>query len=85
MKAQQAEQKKTAPKTPKNKFYQNYLTWMKTEYTDDHIKANGGPRKFASEHWSKLSDEQKKDSSAQWNIMALNKAAISAESEDECE
>ena len=21
---------------------------MKTEYTDDHIKANGGPRKFAS-------------------------------------
>ena len=58
---------------------------MKTEYTDDHIKANGGPRKFASEHWSKLSDEQKKDSSAQWNIMALNKAAISAESEDECE
>ena len=85
LKAKQAEQKKTAPKTPKNKFYQNYLTWVKTEYTEDHIKANGGPRKFASEHWSKLSDEQKKDSSAQWNIMALNKAAISAESEDECE
>ena len=56
---------------------------MKTEYTQDHIKANGGPRKFASEHWGKLSDEQKKDSSAQWNIMALNR--VTSDSEDEFE
>jgi len=83
LKAQQAEEKKTGSKTPKNKFYQNYLTWMKTEYTEDHIKANGGPRKFASQHWSKLSDEQKKDSSAQWNIMALNRPSTDQEDEFE--
>ena len=71
----QIEQKKNQPKQAKNKFYQNYLTWLKTEYDEDHIKTNGGPRKFASQKWSTLSPEQKKDPSAQWNILATQKTS----------
>ncbi len=71
----QIEQKKNLPKQAKNKFYQNYLTWLKTEYDEDHIKTHGGPRKFASQKWATLSPEQKKDPSAQWNILATQKTS----------
>ena len=71
----QIEQKKNQPKQAKNKFYQNYLTWLKTEYDEDHIKTNGGSRKFASQKWSALSPEQKMDPSAQWNILATQKTS----------
>ena len=71
----QIEQKKNQPKQAKNKFYQNYRTWLKTEYDEDHIKTNGGPRKFASQKWATLSPEQKKDPSAQWNILATQKTS----------
>lgn len=69
------QQKKNQPKQAKNKFYQNYLTWLKTEYNEDHIKTNGGSRKFASQKWATLSPEQKQDPSAQWNIHATLKTS----------
>jgi len=77
-----AEQKKNEPKVAKNKFYQNYLSWLQTEFDEDHIKTHGGPRKFASLKWAILSDEQKKDPSAQWNIHNTHKSKT-VESDDD--
>lgn len=78
----QAEQKKNLPKEAKNKFYQNYLIWLKTEFDEDHIKTNGGPRKFASHKWATLSQEQKIDPSAQWNIYATHKFSSPPHNDD---
>ena len=77
-----AEQKKNQPKQAKNKFYQNYLIWLKTEFDEDHIKTNGGPRKFASHKWATLSQEQKIDPSAQWNIHATHKFSSTPHNDD---